>query len=202
MIAFVFSVPVQAETITVCPNGGDYTSIQDAINNANPGDVIEVCSGTYYENVVVNKPVILRGVDTGGGKPVVDASRIGNAITITADGVAVDGFVVKNSGKYYSGIWIESDNTTISNNNISDNWFGIWVIYSSYNTIYNNTIENNGDGIDLMDDSSNNIVYNNRISKNNWVGIYLSGCQSNKTSLHLLSLYYCYILYCNWRNAN
>ena len=94
MIAFVFLVPVQAETITGLSKWRRLHIFQDAINNANLGDVIEVCSGTYYENVVVNKPVILRGVDTGGGEPVVDASRMGSAITITADGVAVDGFVV------------------------------------------------------------------------------------------------------------
>jgi len=40
-----------------------YSSIQEAINNADHGDTIFVSSGTYYENVVVNKTVSLIGED-------------------------------------------------------------------------------------------------------------------------------------------
>ena len=46
-----------------------YSSIQDAINAANSGDTILVQSGTYSENVNVNKKLILRGI----GNPVVNA---------------------------------------------------------------------------------------------------------------------------------
>lgn len=51
----------------------NYSTIQAAINDARPGDEINVDSGTYYENVNVNKQLILRGVDIGGGKPVINA---------------------------------------------------------------------------------------------------------------------------------
>jgi hypothetical protein len=33
----------------------------DVINNALPGDIVEVESGTYYEDIEVNQPVILKG---------------------------------------------------------------------------------------------------------------------------------------------
>ena len=37
-----------AETITVCLDGScDYTDIQEAINAASDGDVIEIAAGTY-----------------------------------------------------------------------------------------------------------------------------------------------------------
>ena len=42
-------------------------------------------SGTYYENVDVNKTLILRGVDTGTGKPVVDDETACHAITELID---------------------------------------------------------------------------------------------------------------------
>ncbi len=43
-------------TITVCQTGGcNYTTIQQAINAAVPGDIIEVHSGTYNEAVNINK---------------------------------------------------------------------------------------------------------------------------------------------------
>ena len=65
-----------AATWTVDPTSGvgDYTSIQDAINASTAGDTILVQSGTYYEHVVANKQLTLRGVDSGAGLPVVDGN--------------------------------------------------------------------------------------------------------------------------------
>lgn len=39
----------------------DYTSIQDAINDANPGDTIVIDAGLYLESLVIDKPVHLVG---------------------------------------------------------------------------------------------------------------------------------------------
>jgi len=53
------------DVITVDNEGdGDYTSIKQALNNANPGDIIEVYSGTYYErNITVQtERVTFQGV--------------------------------------------------------------------------------------------------------------------------------------------
>jgi pectin methylesterase-like acyl-CoA thioesterase len=56
--------PVKAEprTWTVDDDGpADFSSIQEAINAASPGDTIFIKTGTYYEHVVVNKTVSLIG---------------------------------------------------------------------------------------------------------------------------------------------
>ncbi len=53
--------------------GADFTGIQNAINNAKDGDTIVVYSDVYYENVVVDKSVTLKGI----GHPVVDAGGEG-----------------------------------------------------------------------------------------------------------------------------
>jgi len=58
--------------------GIDFTRIQDAVNAASNGDTIIVYNGTYFENVVVNKQLTLKGIDM----PSVDAGGDGNAITI------------------------------------------------------------------------------------------------------------------------
>lgn len=94
-IFVALAVPLQAATVTVCPSGCDYASVQTAVDNANPGDVIEVYSGTYYENVVIKKQVTVCGVNTGKGRPILDAGGRSNVITITADGVTIEGFKIE-----------------------------------------------------------------------------------------------------------
>jgi pectin methylesterase-like acyl-CoA thioesterase len=65
---------VHAARITVGPEDEDYQQIQQAINNASMGDVIEVHSGIYQERLHVTKALTLMGIDTGKGLPVINAS--------------------------------------------------------------------------------------------------------------------------------
>ena len=61
-----------AETITVCLDGScDYTDIQEAINAASDGDVIEISGGTYYPAATIDmggKAVALRGEVSADGQ--------------------------------------------------------------------------------------------------------------------------------------
>ena len=101
MLAFLPTM-AQSDTITVGKIGCDYIRIQTAINEANPGDTLEVQSGVYYENVNVTKPLILKGT----GMPVVNAQNKGSAIILSGGGITLDGFVATNSGGglYEAGI--------------------------------------------------------------------------------------------------
>ena len=59
----IISIPAaHASEYTVAPNGSEFTSIQAAINQAFPGDSIIVNSGTYPENLLLDKRIILSGV--------------------------------------------------------------------------------------------------------------------------------------------
>lgn len=71
-LLFVTFTAVVSSTIYV-PD--DYANIQWAVDNASVGDTVVVKSGTYYEKVNVTKQILLRGMDTGGGKPVVYGPR-------------------------------------------------------------------------------------------------------------------------------
>ena len=62
-----------AARISVGPEDEDYPQIQQALDNSSEGDIIEVHSGTYKENVYIFKKVELLGADTGEGMPLVDA---------------------------------------------------------------------------------------------------------------------------------
>jgi len=51
-----------------CPNAA-FTSIQAAVNAANPGDTIRVCAGTYVEQLTIDKPLSIRGDNGAIVKP-------------------------------------------------------------------------------------------------------------------------------------
>jgi parallel beta-helix repeat protein len=160
--------------------GEDFTGIQDAINNASDGDTIFVHSGVYYENVVVDKSVTLKGID----QPVVDANSSGRAITLTEDRITLVGFNATNSGSSGSdvGIKVTSNNNTITGNNVSNNGVGIGLYYSSNNnTITGNNVSNNGVGICISSSSNNNTITGNNIRNNNWSGISLDYASNNNT---------------------
>lgn len=54
------SVQVVDDDGAQCP-GADHTSIQAAVDAADPGDLVLVCAGTYAEQVVVDEPLTVRG---------------------------------------------------------------------------------------------------------------------------------------------
>ena len=158
--------------------GGDFTGIQDAINNAYMGDTILVHSGIYYEHVYVNKSVTLIGI----GYPVVDANGSGSAITLNADGITLEGFNATNSGSLWDGAGINviSSNNTITGNNVRNNSEGISLDSSSNNSITGNNLYNNEYGISLAD-SNNNTITGNNVSNNEYGGIYLADSSNNNT---------------------
>ncbi len=61
-------------TITVCPAGCNYESVQAAVYAANPNDTIELQSGTYNGSVFLTKTLKFMGTDTGNGEPIVKGS--------------------------------------------------------------------------------------------------------------------------------
>ncbi|RCV63726.1 CASH domain-dontaining protein [Methanophagales archaeon] len=111
------------------------------------GDMILVYSGVYYENVVVDKSVTLRGI----GHPVVDAKWSGNAVTLTADGITLEGFDITNAegSRIGAGIKITSNNNNITGNNVcNNNDHGINLgTFSEDNLIYLNNFIDNMDNV-------------------------------------------------------
>jgi parallel beta-helix repeat protein len=180
-----------ATMISVCPDGCNQSRIQPAINAADPGDIILVSSGLYVENINISKKLTLQGVDTGSGKPNIDADFFESGIVLSADGITLDGFNITNSsGPAYfnwSGIDIRSINNTICNNVITDSENGIIIKNSSFDIIRNNTISNNyGIGIQIL--SSNNIsLIGNNISANRNGAILLNFSKNNSIYFNIIN---------------
>jgi Tol biopolymer transport system component len=85
--------PVPPLVSTVCASGCDFAGIQAAVEAAQPGATIEVRSGGYTGPLVLNKPLTLRGEDSGGGAPVIRAPGDSRAVVeLSADRVVLEGF--------------------------------------------------------------------------------------------------------------
>ena len=157
----------------------DYPTIQDAIDNASDGDTIQVRSGTYYENVFVDKSVTIIGEDKE--TTIIDGNLLGDVVYVSANWVNISGFTIQNSGNIEfvdAGIHIRSNYNAISDNNLGPNgMFGIYIESSCKNTIEENYITSNVDGIHLSG-SDNNTITGNTIKNNDWDGI----CITNHTS--------------------
>jgi nitrous oxidase accessory protein len=153
-----------AATLTVNASGGaDYMRIQDAIDNATARDTILVYSGTYYENVNVNKQLVLKGIDNGGGKPVVDARGSYSAITLNVGGSMLEGFTainVSGPGFWDAGIKVYSNDNILINNTAANSTYGIFLDYSSNNTLSGNIALNNSEGICIEFSTNNTLSYN------------------------------------------
>ncbi len=171
---------VKASGAIVVPD--DYARIQWAIGNASAGDTIYVKAGTYYEHVVVDKAVSLIGEDRSS--TIIDGNGTGNVINITANNVNLTGFTIQKSGPSWpsAGIYIEGINgNNISNNIITNNDYGIYLLESSNNTIHGNSITaNNYDGV-WLNGSSNNAISGNNVTKNG-AGISLENSSNNTIS--------------------
>jgi parallel beta-helix repeat protein len=164
-----------AEAATIAVNPGD--SIQAAIYAAKPNDIIEVHGGIYYEHIKIDKRLTLRGI----GRPKLDATASGSAITLKADGVTLEGFNVINSGLWpedgsgEAGIKVLSSNNTIADNNASNNSNGIFILDGSNNTVRGNTANGNlGFGLRLFG-SRKNIIFKNNFDRNYKGNVYDDG---------------------------
>lgn len=176
---FTFRVGiVRARTITV-PD--DYPTIQAAVNAASPGDSIIVRSGTYTENVKVNKDHLTMESESGANSTIVQAPNFnGDVFEVTANNVNIIGFMIRGAVTApYSGINVKSSWTNITNNIISNNYWGIDVYSSQHNSIAGNIVSNNGNGIFISYSDFNDII-NNKVFYNNASGIWLSASPNNK----------------------
>jgi len=174
---------------------GNYTKIQDAIDNASDGDTVFVYddSSPYYECIWINRSIDLIGENRA--TTIIDGNGGNYAVAFfDTDWVNISGFTIQNSG--YWGILLEWCNfNTISGNNILNNVYGLFLHHSHCNTITGNyIISNSGYGISIyqlcnktiIPDNNNtlhiypsyeNIIYNNyfnntRNAEDDWYNIW------------------------------
>ena len=127
------------QNIIVNKNGeGDYTTIQDAIDNAVEGTTIMVKNGIYSEIINIKKSITLIGEDKDRTiiNPISEDNKY--AIRLGAPEVSINSLSITNGapGIYTSGIYVSSSNTEVKDCNFYDVPIGI-AIWTSNNHIDN-----------------------------------------------------------------
>lgn len=164
--------------------GATFVTIQSAVNAASPGDTIQVCAGTYNEDVTI--PATLTGLSLKGaqaGVPVTGRtfgspteSTVNGTISISAPNVTVDGFSQTKSVLTFAvfGIVVKAgaDNAVITNNIIDTITSADTGSNGTAQAIY---LENGGasdgaDNVSITDNRINN-VHSNRSAKGVLIGV-------------------------------
>ena len=127
-------------------NGMPYTTITSALIAAQDGDSVVVHGGIYKEgNIVVARSISLIGLNW----PVLDGQRKYEVVSIKASHVLFTGFKVQYSG-YASmddpgGIKVyDSQYVNIIDNELLDNFFGIYLQYTKHCIVKGNRIVASG----------------------------------------------------------
>lgn len=152
---------------------GNYTGIQDAIDNASNGDTVFVFSGTYIGHININKSITLMGEDKN---TTYITGFVAYTISIISDWVQMRGFTIQNGGRLGEGVRIDSCFNTFSDNIINTpkddvRLFGDNNKFSG-NIIIANILYLSGDS---------NVISRNSIT-NFYYGIYLTDAWSNSIS--------------------
>lgn len=175
MLTLAFNIQLAEAKPTTITVPDDHPTIQEAINAANLGDTIYVRTGTYSENVVVNKTVTLIGENRDA--TIIDGRNAGTVVNIASDNVIICNFTILDSSMEYRffGVAISyQNNVTIEDSNIRNNNIGIMLRNSKDIKVERNIVSNNYGGI-IVNYSQNITVTENYVSNNSWgISLYAS----------------------------
>ncbi|TAJ44552.1 NosD domain-containing protein [Methanofollis fontis] len=197
---------VKTDYITVHPDGpvtlyvdasggGDFTTIQAAVNATFDGDTIVVRDGTYAENIAIDRTLTIRSENGPENTVVTAADPAAAVISITVDHVVLSGLSVMGTpegseGLATSGIYLNyADNCTIEENAISKTGRGVYVYRGDNNTITRNTMTRNDYAVYLngygSSSTSPHLAHNNTVTYNTVTG---NNAGSNLAALRIYAV--------------
>ncbi len=98
--------------LTVGASGADFTTIQEAINKAAVNDTISVTTGTYNEDVTINKNLKIIGIDN----PTATSFALSNSAVLSAGsgGITALTITVNANSKIQDGVLLASSGGTVN----------------------------------------------------------------------------------------
>ena len=189
IITFFSSIGIcqetSSKTLYVGGTGGvGYNSIQDAINASERGDMVIVYSGTYYENIVIDKSIDL--ISENRGKTIIEGD-----INISVNATAVVNFTINGSIILQGSTEGPFSSTSFYNNSITNNFItnGRILLDSEWGSFLNINIS--GNTIDYGYIYSEGTFYKNTINKNkltnSWCGISLRNAHYNNITDNIIT---------------
>lgn len=158
-------------------NEGNYSKIQNAIDNATENDTVIVYSGYYRESIIINKSINIIGENK-------------------------ESVILNNFQQFYS-IYIQSPWVNISNINIQESQIGIYIsnLGEGYVNVNDSIFTKNKEAIRIYN-SSNIKITNNRIENNSEFGIVISETAENEIIGNNITQNFRGIYLDRWSNFN
>jgi len=177
--------------------------LQEAIDKAPSGSKIELGEGKYYGNIIINKPLIIDGLNA---KAHIIGDNKGSVVSIKSSNVILKNLSISGSGDSHESIDAailaeDVSDIEIVNNNISNSLFGINLQKVSNSKITDNFITSKpydlgvrGDSIVLWY-SHGNLIARNHLYKSRDLVAWYSGknvFEANHGELGRYSLHFMY----------
>lgn len=156
---------------------GNYSSIQQAIDNATDGDTVFVFNGLYTENIMIEKSISLIGEQQE--TTIIDGDNTSSTVTMITGMINISNFTIQHGGDH--GVYIDNAHgATLSHVDIKQNGdYGIYAATAINCTIKNSYIYDNTHGIYLDFSTRYCAIVNNQISNNLFLGLSLKNSFSN-----------------------
>lgn len=174
---------------------GNYSKIQDAINEALPGDTIFVYddSSPYYENLIIDKSIKLIGenrnttiicggehivIDIQGNNVSIENLTIANnshtwpayGIVMEGNGIKILGNIIKNCTTAIEA-WFLNESFICKNEIAGKTLIGIYLYFSNNNKISENKICVSDEAISISGNAIGNVIEGNFIMGDVWLGV-------------------------------
>lgn len=175
-------------------------SIQQQIDEAKPGDSLELQEGKYEENIIINKPIHLIGLED----VMLTQEKFSPVITIRSEDVTIENVHIRHldeSGES-PAILVNSDHNSLQDIEVHTNSYGIQLDEANHNQLSSiriigdkeEEIKNRKHGIDLWKSNNNKIgdttiqhvqdgIYVERSHANN---IYDNNISKSRYGIHLM----------------
>lgn len=168
-LLLLWLAPLLANAATWTVRPGE--AIQPVLDRAAAGDEVEVQRGLYTVNLVIAKPLTLRGLD----RPTLSGGLQGDTIRVKSPDVVIEGLIVRDSGDSLlaqnAGIYVTpgSHRAVVRRNDLVYNLFGLWIEKANDVRVEDNLIvgkrdygsSQRGNGVQLYNTTGARIERNN-----------------------------------------